>query len=107
MKPGDVWIVDIPNIGTHEQSGKRPAVVIAKVAKTIATIIPCTGNRLALRFPYTYEIEPTSGNGLGSVSIALIFHLRALDTSLLKKKIGKLDNKSFSEIKTLARKLIN
>ncbi len=106
MKPGDVYIVNIPELGTHEQDGTRPAIVIAHITKTIATIIPCTGNVLALRFPYTHEIQPTKDNGLSCATIALVFHIRALDTSLLKKKIGKLDTKTFLEIKKQARKLI-
>ena len=106
MKPGDVWIVNIPELGTHEESGTKPAVIIARVAKTIVTIIPCTGNKLALRFPYTFEIEPTKNNGLTSTSIVLIFHIRALDVSLLKKKIGELDKKTLAKIRKQARQLI-
>ncbi len=106
MKPGDVYIVNIPELGTHEQSGTRPAVVIARVTKTIVTIIPGTGNRLALRFPYTYEIEPTKKNGLSANSIALVFHIRALDTSFLKEKIGELDEKVLANIRKQTRRLI-
>lgn len=106
MKPGDVWIVHIPELGTHEQSGIRPAVVIARVTKTIVTIIPCTSNMTALRFPYTHLIEQTKGNGLTSTSIALVFHMRALDASYLKKKIGRVDKKTFAAIRTQARRLI-
>lgn|SRR3989344_3900821 len=106
MKSGDIWLVDIPHLGTHEQSGKRPAIIIAKVTKTIATIIPCTSNNLALRFPFTYLIEPNNYNGLLSPTIALIFHIRAIDISLLKNKIGKLDDKSLASVRKLARKLI-
>jgi len=106
MKPGEIWFVDIPNLGTHEQSGKRPAVIIARVTKTIVTVIPCTGNKLALRFPFTYQIDPTNLNKLDSTTIALIFHLRAIDSSFLKNKIGKLDKISLSEIRELTRKLI-
>ena len=106
MKPGDVYIVRIPELGTHEQSGTRPAVVIARVTKTIATIIPCTSNKLALRFPYTYEIEPTKKNGLSVNTIALVFHIRALDASYLREKIGELDEKVLTNIRKQARKLI-
>ena len=106
IKVGDVWIVDIPELGTHEQSGTRPAVVIAQVAKTIVTVIPCTGNKLALRFPYTCEIEPTENNGFSFTTVALIFHIRALDTSLLKKKIGEIDKKMLEKIRLQARRLI-
>ena len=106
MKPGDVWIVEIPELGTHEQSGTRPAIVVASVAKTIATIIPFTGNKLALRFPYTLSISPTKKNGLSSESFALVFHIRALDTSFLKKKIGELDKNDLASIRKEARRLI-
>ena len=106
MKPGDIWIVHIPELGTHEQSGIRPAVVVASVAKTIVTIIPCTSNKAALRFPYTLSIMPTRKNALTSVSFALVFHIRAIDTSFLKKKIGELDKKDFLLIKKEARRLI-
>ena len=106
MKPGDLWMVNIPELGTHEQSGIRPAVIIARVTETIVTIIPCTGNRLALRFPYTLEIEPTKSNGLTMSSIALVFHIRAIDVSFLKRKLGEIDKKTFSEIRRQARQLI-
>ncbi|KKW18201.1 hypothetical protein A2852_02665 [Candidatus Adlerbacteria bacterium RIFCSPHIGHO2_01_FULL_54_23] len=106
MKPGEVWVVHIPELGTHEQSGTRPAVIIARVAKTIATIVPCTSNKVALRFPYTYLVAPTKGNGLESQSIALVFHIRALDISYFAKKIGTLDKKTFGEIRKQARRLI-
>ena len=98
--------MDIPELGTHEQEGTRPAIIVAHVTKTIVTIIPCTGNKLALRFPFTFEIEPTRSNGLDAISVAFIFHIRALDSSFLKKKIGELDKKTFSEIRKQARRLI-
>ncbi len=106
MKPGDIYVVNIPELGTHEQEGTRPAVVIAQVTKTIVTIIPCTGNKLALRFPYTLEIEPMKKNGLSVSSIALIFHIRAIDFSFIGQKLGELDKKVFAAIKKQAIKLI-
>ena len=106
MKLGEIWIVHIPRLGTHEQSGTRPAVIVAQVAKTIVTVIPCTSNAAALRFPFTHAIEPTEKNGLKDSTVALTFHLRALDVRLLEKKIGVLDKKTFSEIRAQARKLI-
>jgi mRNA interferase MazF len=106
MKPGDVWMVDLPHSKSHDQSGSRPAVVIARVAKTIVTIIPLTSNKLALRFPYTYSLSPTLNNGLTNESVALIFHMRAIDVTFLKNKIGKLNKESLTEIRKLAIKMI-
>lgn len=106
MKPGDVWVVQIPALGTHEQSGTRPAVIIARVARTVATIVPCTSNEASLRFPYTLKIKPTRKNGLTKISIALIFHIRVLDVSFLERKIGTLDKKTLAEIRRQAHRLI-
>jgi|SRR3989344_2664617 len=106
MKSGDVWIVDIPELGTHEQSGIRPAVILARVAKTVVTIIPFTSNQLALRFPFTHLINPTKDNGLAVPSVALIFHLRAIDVSYLQKRIGILDRKTLTDIRKKARQLV-
>ena len=96
----------IPHLGTHEQSGERPAIIIARVAKTIATIIPCTSNLEALRFPFTHRLEPTKHNGLTQSTIALVFHMRALDVSFIDRKIGKLDAASLAAVRKQARRLI-
>lgn len=60
----------------------------------------------ALRFPYTHFIEQTKENGLTSPSVALVFHMRALDAIYLKKKVGQVDKKTLTAIRTQARLLI-
>lgn len=106
MKPGEVWIVRIPELGTHEQSGTRPAVIVARVTKTITTIIPFTTNMKALRFPFTYPIEPTRRNGLSEVSVALVFHIRAIDVSYFLEKRGELEKGTFAILRKQAHRLI-
>jgi mRNA-degrading endonuclease toxin of MazEF toxin-antitoxin module len=106
MKPGDVWVIDIPELKTHEQNGRRPAVIIARVTKNIVTFIPFTTNKKALRFPLTCTVAPTKSNGLREESIALVFQMSALDTSYFEHKVGSLEKKAFEEIRTLARRLI-
>jgi mRNA-degrading endonuclease toxin of MazEF toxin-antitoxin module len=106
MKAGEIWLVRIPELGTHEQSGTRPAVVVAHVAKTLATIIPCTTNRKALRFPFTSPLEPTAQNGLREASVALVFHLRAIDVSYFSIKLGDLERAAFLSLKKQAHRLI-
>lgn len=106
MKPGEVWRVHIPELGTHEQSGSRPAVIIARVTKTIATIIPCTTNRKALRFPFTCAVPPTAQNGLSETSVALIFHMRAIDISYFFVKLGELEKETLAVLRKQAHRLI-
>src|SRR3989338_1981503 len=106
MKPGEIWIVNIPELGGHEQDGTRPVVGGGKVSKTIVTIITLTSNKTALRFPFTISIKKDRHNGLSLDSIALIFHIRALDINFFKNKIGILDKKILTEIRKQAIKLI-
>src|SRR3989338_5738640 len=106
MKAGEIWMVKIPELGTHEQSGTRPSVIVAHITKTLATVIPCTTNRKALRFPLTYLIEPTAQNGLAAPSVALVFHLRTIDVTYFSAKLGELERKTFSSLKKHAHRLI-
>jgi len=106
MKPGDIWIVRIPHLSTHEQSGVRPTVVIARVAKTVVTIIPLTANKAALRFPYTCRVEPSKTNGLRNISIALVFQMRTIDVRFFDHKAGVLDKITLTELRTQAHRLI-
>lgn len=106
MKAGEMWLVRIPELGTHEQSGARPSVIVARVTKTLATIIPCTTNRRALRFPFTSLIEPTAQNGLSEASVALVFHIRAIDVSYFSEKLGELEKETLAALRKQARRLI-
>ena len=103
MKPGDVYIVRIPELGTHEQSGTRPAVVIARVTKTIVTIIPCTSNKLALRFPYTYEIAKLAGELIRDAKDPIEFPdaVIAAAAILHDAKLFTLNKKNFVRISKL------
>ena len=73
MNKGEIWTAEFPQTNGHEQTGKRPVIILADTESNIAIIIPFTSNIQALRFPYTIEIEPSKGNGLTSKSVALIF----------------------------------
>ena len=92
MNKGEIWIVEIPAANGHEQSGKRPVIVLADTEANIIIAVPFTSNIQALRFPHTIEVEPSKENGLASKSIALIFQVRAIDKKRLKSKIGILES---------------
>jgi mRNA interferase MazF len=90
MNKGEIWLVNLPSTDGHEQTGIRPVIVLADVAPDIVIIVPCTTNIQALRYPNTLEILPSKETGLTSVSIALIFQIRAIDKKRLSKKIGDI-----------------
>ena len=95
MKAGDIYLVEIPTSGGREQQGVRPAIVVqtSENIDKIPTvlIIPFTTQIRAANFPFTFVVEPDSTNNLTSVSVALVFQLRAIDKKRLKSKIGSLN----------------
>ncbi len=111
MKIGDVYLVEIPAINGHEQSGYRPAIVIQSTYRLeeipTVLIIPLTSKTKAAAFPFTLTVKPDKSNNLSSISVALIFQLRAIDKRRLKQKLGTLKNSDISKIKRLVYKIMS
>lgn len=92
MPVGDIVWADLPGTDGHEQSGRRPVMVLqddgyAGILPTVL-IVPMTSARAALRFPGTVMIAATSTNGLAYDSVLLVFQLRTLDRSRFLQPIG-------------------
>ena len=110
---GDIYLVEIPASVTEgrEQQGLRPAIIVQTSDNTdkIPTIliIPFTTQIKASKFPFTFTVSPDSINNLSSVSVALIFQLRAIDKKRLKNKIGKLNSKDTEVLKQTIKTLLN
>ena len=82
MEFGDIYLVEIPASGGHEQQGVRPAIIVqtSENIEKVPTIlvVPFTTQFKAANFPFTFVIEPDSTNNLASKSVALVFQLRAI-----------------------------
>jgi mRNA-degrading endonuclease toxin of MazEF toxin-antitoxin module len=95
MNVGDVYWVDFPSRGGHEQAGRRPAVVaqVAAASDQLPTVllIPLTTRLDALRFPGTVTIHPDQSNGLRRVSVALAFQMTVLDRRLVGDQLGQVE----------------
>ncbi len=105
MNKGEIWLVELPSTNGHEQTGMRPAVVLAKAPNMIVTV-PLTSNPISMRFPYTVEIDPSKTNGLNTHSVALLFQIRAIDKKRLKYSIGELENKIVKQVDVTLRKML-
>lgn len=95
MIAGDIYLVEIPASGGHEQQGARPAIVV-QTSENIdrvptVLIVPFTTQIKAANFPFTFVVEPDPANNLTSTSVALVFQLRAIDKKRLKSKLGSLN----------------
>lgn len=102
MTPGDIFVVDFPDIGGHEQHGVRPAVVLqddtyaGKLRTTF--VVPLSLQGSAVRFPAVVAITPTATNGLRGVSHALVFQSRVVDRRRFRGRMGRIDARTLAEI---------
>lgn len=106
MKKGDICIVNLAVGRSREQVGRRPAVLISETETTIAVVVPLTANLEALRFPYTLMITPDKDNNLEQRSVALFFHIRAIDKSRISSIIGRLNDRTIRKFNQILRGLL-
>ncbi len=100
---GDIALIDLGDSPFgHEQAGLRPAIVLS-IANGIALIVPLTSNTASLRFSGALPIAPSKGNGLSTTSVALAFHIRAVDARRMIRRVGALDTKDRRVLNKLIR----
>ena len=63
MRAGDIHWVDLPLAGSHEQQGRRPAIVVQNdnygADLPVVLVIPLTTAKAAKRFAGTASTHPT------------------------------------------------
>ncbi len=99
IRPMDIWMVALTETVGSEERGQRPAVVIAVHSKAnISMVVPLTSNQDALRFPYSYKVPCSSGNGLSTDSVALVFQMRSLtiSTGRFLLRVGAIERNHFN-----------
>lgn len=111
MTFGDIYLVEIPASGGHEQQGVRPAIIV-QTAENIdrvptVLIVPFTTQIKAASFPFTFAVEPDSTNNLTSTSIALVFQLRAIDKKRMKNRLGNLSTGDMQVLKQKLKNILN
>jgi mRNA interferase MazF len=94
MKVGDLYWSDLPQANGHEQSGRRPVLVLQDdaVGGSLPTvlIIPLSSTKAAARFAATIPVGKDAKNGLTTDSVILVFQIRVLDRSRFGQRIGKV-----------------
>jgi len=109
MREGDIYLVEIPSSGGHEQAGHRPAIIVqASGLEGLPTvlIVPLTSKLRAVDFPFTFIIEPDNLNNLNVVSVALVFQLRAIDKRRMKNNIGKIKQAKLELLKQSLKEIL-
>ena len=107
MRRAEIWLIDIPDRGGHEQRGTRPALILVAHTQHMVTIIPFTSQQRAARFPHTLLINATKANGLDSPSILLIYQLGGIDKRRLLHKLGTLEKGTMSAVEGGLKKYLH
>lgn len=106
MKKWVICLVDLKSSIGREQAGERPAIIVATTKMSLVMVIPLTSNLKALRFPYTIAITPDKINKLSRESVALVFHMRAIDNLRIKDVLGTLSPADQRKIKTILKEML-
>jgi mRNA-degrading endonuclease toxin of MazEF toxin-antitoxin module len=62
---------------------------------------------LGCRFPYTLAVLPDKQNNLAQKSAALVFHIRAIDKTRIRKAIGKVNSGFQKKIDKTIREMLD
>jgi mRNA-degrading endonuclease toxin of MazEF toxin-antitoxin module len=104
-KSGDViFFSNSSGAQGREQSGDRPGIVVT-TQNNVHLLIPLTSKKGAIKFVNTCSIVATNTNGLSTDSVALIFHLRSIDESRIKKQLGSISKKDAITLNSLLGKV--
>jgi mRNA interferase MazF len=102
LNPADVHWIEFSQTSGHEQSGRRPAIVMQDdvfgAGLPLVITIPLTTATRAGRFAGTVAIAPDEYNGLRRNSVALVFQVRAVDRILINERLGAIAPETLAEI---------
>ncbi len=108
-KRGEFWLIDLSSVRGHEQSGKRPGLVISvdlfnQSPAELIIILPVTTRKKGIRSHVS--IEP-SKSGLNRVSFIECEDIRSVSKERLIHRLGKADQETLSQAEDRLRILLD
>jgi len=96
---GEIFMADLNPVKGHEQAGYRPVLILQNniLNRNLNTVIiaPITKNLQAKGYLTTFFIDKRISK-LKFDSVALLFQVRAIDKSRLKKAVCHLNGEAFT-----------
>lgn len=95
MKQGEIWTVQEKGYA----SKARPVLVIQKEISKYDSVILCLLTSFdSSELENRVEIEPTSKNGLKSLSYVMTDKIITVNKNVIGKRVGKLESKKMKEV---------
>lgn len=108
---GDVWLVDF---GAHpadpEQALRRPALIVSDDHlhhPRLRLVIVVPGTSTIRTLPLHIVAAPDGANGLETVTAFQVEQVRAISTSRLIERLGRLDAESRYTVDEILRRVLN
>ena len=106
---GEIWLAELNPTKGHEQSGKRPVLIISSDTfnsgpSDLVIILPLTSRIRSI--PTRVSIEPPEG-GIKSSSMILCDGIRSISRERLIQRWGKVSNITLVKINENIRFLLN
>ena len=100
MKQCEIWDIDLNPIQGSEQGGIRPGVIVSGNAMNdhFNLVIVCPITSKIKNYMGDYLLVKNDENGLSTDSEVLVFHVRSIAKSRLKKLRGKITMKQLVSI---------
>jgi mRNA interferase MazF len=105
---GEVWMVDLDPTKGHEQTGRRPALVISandfnNGPRGLVVVLPITGTDrgLSIHVP----VAPPQG-GLAKPSVVMTEQIRSISKSRFVKNLGAVEAKVLDHVEQNLRFLL-
>lgn len=110
VKParGEIWLVDLNPTRGHEQSGKRPALVISvdlfnSGPAELVVVLPITTRDK--KIPLHVRINPPEG-GVKETSFIKCEDIRSVSTERLLARLGEVSQDTLSEVEDRVKILL-
>lgn len=108
MNQGDIYEIFLDPTRGSEQSGRRPAIILSgsginQITNTVI-VVPLTTQLKHYRD--NLILEPTEKNGLKKISEALPIHIRVIDKTRLKNKVGNIERSEIIILKKSLNKIL-
>ncbi len=105
---GEVWTVDLDPGRGHEQTGRRPAIVVSTDRFNhgpagLVVVVPITS--VEKRIPLHVEVAPPEG-GLRRRSFIKPEDLRSISTERLERRLGTVSSATMEAVETRLRVLL-
>jgi mRNA interferase MazF len=105
---GEIWLVNLNPVKSHEQSGNRPCLVISvnlfnQTAAELVIVLPITSKDK--KIPFHVSIEPPEG-GISIKSFIKCEDVRSVSTERLTRCLGQVSEITLQKVEERLRILM-